>query len=218
MATRAATLAICSLLLILQTNTVLADETEEEAEEEVEAETEEDEAEADFVHFGIGGGGPFFTALMVQAAGPDAEFGMLYGGKGFTYPLYNLRISGVGFGGGFGYGQTVGAGFGMGGVAIEMIPRSGKKVELPVGLAACFGGGEQTIAVEDKDTGGSWTKTESGFIFMPMATMGVEVNPTAWMKIGFNVTFLYGVAQPEDFWGFGGSIWLAFGQIWPSEG
>jgi hypothetical protein len=204
-----AALALGSLLALLQVDTTLAAEGGDD---------EDDAAEAGvgFTHFGIGGGGPFFSAMLVQAAGPEAQFGMLYGGKGFTYPLYNLRLSGLGFGGGFGYGKDVGAGFGMGGVAIELIPRSGKKVELPVGLAACFGGGEQTIKVDDKATGSTWTKKEDGFIFMPMATMGVEINPTAWMKIGFNVLFLYGVAEPEDYWGFGGGVWLAFGQIWPA--
>jgi hypothetical protein len=189
---------------------VTADEGDEEEEDDAV------EAEAEFDHFELGGGGPFFTALLVQAAGPEAEFGMLYGGKGFTYPLYNLRLSGIGFGGGFGYGQEVGAGFGMGGLVIEMVPRSGKKVELPVGIAACFGGGEQTIEADNEATGGRWLKKESGFIFMPMAMIGVEANPTAWMKIGFNVTFIYGVAEPENFWGFGGGIWLGFGSIWPS--
>jgi len=208
MATRAATLAICSMLLLLQANAATAEEGEDDAEVE---------AGGTFTNFGLGGGGPFFSALMVQAAGPDAEFGMLYGGKGFTYPLYNLRLSGIGYGGGFGYGQDVGAGFGMGGVAIEFIPRSGDKVELPVGVAACFGGGEQTIEVDDPVTGSRWLKTEGGFIFMPMATMGVEVNPTQWMKIGFNVMFLYAAADPEDFWGFGGGVWLAFGQVWPAQ-
>jgi hypothetical protein len=202
--------AICSLFVLLQTTAALAeegDDTDEEAEEE---------AELHYTPFGLGGGGPFFTALVVQPAG-EAEFGMLYGGKGFTYPTGWLRLSGIGFGGGFGYGQKTGAGFGMGGVGLEVVPRDGKKVEFPLGFALCFGGGEQTVEVDDKATGGSWTETEGGFIFMPMSTLGVEINPTAFMKIGFNVTMMYAVANPEDFWGFGGGFWLAFGQTWPAE-
>lgn len=210
MGTRIAAVAICSLLALLQATTTLAAENDDGGEDDAA------EAKAKFTHFGIGGGGPFFSALLVQPAGPEAEFGMLYGGKGFTYPLYNMRLSGIGFGGGFGYGKDVGAGFGMGGVALEFVPRKGDRVEFPVGFALCFGGGEQTIEVEDEATGGRWTETDGGFIFMPMATMGVESNPTAWMKIGFNFLYMYAVAQPERFWGFGGSVWLAFGQIWPA--
>jgi hypothetical protein len=199
--------AICSLLALAQTTAAMADEADDDTEEDA-------EVEASFMPFGVGGGGPFFSALLINPAG-DAEFGMLYGGKGFTYPLSWLRISGVGFGGGFGYGKEVGGGFGMGGIGIDFTPRDGNTVEVPVGIAFCFGGGEQTVEIEDEATGETWTDTEGGFIFMPMASTGVEFNPIQYMKIGLTFQFLYAVANPESFWGFGGSLWLAFGQIWP---
>jgi hypothetical protein len=168
--------------------------------------------------FELGGGGPFFSALVVNPAGPSAEFGMLYGGKGFTYPTAWLRLSGIGFGGGYGYGKQTGAGFGMGGLALELIPRDGKKVEFPVGVALCFGGGGQTIMVTDEETGQTRKVSESGFIFMPIPSIGVELNPARLFKVGFSSQFVLAVAEPENFWGFGASVWLAFGQVWPAEG
>lgn len=175
-----------------------------------------EEAEVTISPFGLGGGGPFFSALLINPAGPNAEFGMLYGGKGFTYPTSWLRLSGIGFGGGFGYGKQVGGGFGMGGLALELIARDGKRVEFPVGIAVCFGGGDQTIEVTDEETGESRKVTEGGFIFMPLPSFGVEFNPAPFVKIGLTTQFLYAVADPEDYWGFGASLWLAFGQVWPA--
>jgi hypothetical protein len=55
-----------------------------------------------------------------------------------------------------------------------------------------------------------------GFVFMPIPSFGVDLNPARFVKIGFTTQFLYAVAESAAYWGFGGSIWLAFGQIWPA--
>ena len=166
----------------------------------------------------LGGGGPVIMALhhfgYDSGYGNLDGFGVWAGGRGYGYVLDDqLRIGGMGFGGGLGsnVSQTTVAGKnilldseyrtssersiggGYGGMTLEYVFRMmDGAFEIPLGALVGFGGAGYTSRVGKVESiGGEVVVREDGMFFALQPMAGVDINAARWLRIGVAATALY---------------------------